>query len=258
MSYIGNPIISTDFPKDTFSGNGSTTAFTMSIAPASVNAVIVVVSGITQDPSTYTISGTTLTFSGAPPSGTNNISVRHLGIAGIPNTPSAGSVVTASIADSNVTTAKIADANITPAKLSTGAPSWDSSGRVLTPNQPAFYGYRTAGNVTGNATVVHNYVVTNIGSYYNSTTGIFTCPVAGVYEIMVGGHAENSQPIVLQIHKNGSMIAEEYSNGAAYAAITLPAIVSCAASDQLSHVVNLGTFWGGNQSGLRMTIKLIG
>ena len=92
MAIIGNPIVSTDFPKDTFSGNGSTTAFTMSIAPASVNAVIVVVSGITQDPSTYTISGTTLTFSGAPPTGTSNISVRHLGVAGIPNTPSAGSV----------------------------------------------------------------------------------------------------------------------------------------------------------------------
>lgn len=92
MSYIGNPIVSTDFPKDTFTGNGSTTAFTMSIAPASVNAVIVIVSGVTQDPSTYTISGTTLTFSAAPPSGTSNISVRHLGVAGIPNTPSAASV----------------------------------------------------------------------------------------------------------------------------------------------------------------------
>jgi len=130
MSYIGNPIVSTDFPKDTFSGNGSTTAFTMSIAPASVNAVIVVVSGITQDPSTYTISGTTLTFSGAPPTGTSNISVRHLGIAGIPNVPSAGSVVTNSIADSNVTAAKIADGVITPAKLSTGYPSWDTSNNL--------------------------------------------------------------------------------------------------------------------------------
>src|SRR4030042_496766 len=98
MSYIGNPIVSTDFPKDTFSGNGSTTAFTMSIAPASVNAVIVAVSGVVQDPSTYTISGTTLTFSAAPPTGTSNISVRHLGVAGIPNTPSAGSVVATSIA----------------------------------------------------------------------------------------------------------------------------------------------------------------
>lgn len=102
MSYIGNPIVSTDFPKDTFSGNGSTTAFTLSVAPASVNAVMVIVSGVTQDPSTYTISGTTLTFSAAPPSGTSNISVRHLGVAGIPNTPSAASVSSSAL--NNLTT----------------------------------------------------------------------------------------------------------------------------------------------------------
>ncbi len=92
MSYIGNPIVSTDFPVDTFSGNGSTTAFTLTQAPASVNAIIVAVSGVLQEPSTYTISGTTLTFTAAPPSGTSNISVRHLGVAGIPNTPASGSV----------------------------------------------------------------------------------------------------------------------------------------------------------------------
>jgi hypothetical protein len=92
MSYIGNPIVSTDFPVDTFSGNGSTTAFTLTQAPASVNAIIVAVSGVLQEPSTYTISGTTLTFTAAPPSGTSNISVRHLGVTGIPNTPASGSV----------------------------------------------------------------------------------------------------------------------------------------------------------------------
>ncbi len=92
MSYIGNPIITTDYPVDTFSGNGSTTAFTLSLAPASVNSILVAVSGVIQDPSTYSVSSTTLTFTAAPPSGTGNISVRHLGVAGIPNTPSAASV----------------------------------------------------------------------------------------------------------------------------------------------------------------------
>ena len=92
MSYIGNSIVSTDFPVDYFSGNGSTTAFTLSIAPASVNAVDVLVSGVSQSPQTYTISGTTLTFSAAPPSGLSNIVVKHRGIAGVPNVPSAGSV----------------------------------------------------------------------------------------------------------------------------------------------------------------------
>lgn len=105
---IGNPIVSTDFPVNYFSGNGSTTAFTLSIAPASVNAIDVQVSGVSQSPQTYTVSGTTLTFSAAPPTGSSNIVVRHLGIAGIPNVPSAGSVVNSSIADATITAAKFA------------------------------------------------------------------------------------------------------------------------------------------------------
>lgn len=45
-------------------------------------------------------------------------------------TLAANTVVTATITDASVTTAKIADANVTPAKLSTGAPSWDTSGNL--------------------------------------------------------------------------------------------------------------------------------
>lgn len=80
MSYIGNSPITAAFLTDTFSGNGSTTAFTMSIAPAGPTSCIVAISGVVQDPSTYSTSGTTLTFSAAPPPGTSNISVRYLGI----------------------------------------------------------------------------------------------------------------------------------------------------------------------------------
>lgn len=164
---IGNPIVSTDFPKDKFSGNGSTTAFTMSIAPASVNSVLVIVSGITQSPDTYTISGTTLTFSAAPPTGTDNILVRHLGVAGTPNTPSAGSVVTSSIADSNVT----------PAKLSTGSPSWDSSGNLSFNSGygsvATAYGCRAWVNFNGTGTVAIR-ASGNVSSITDNGTGDYT------------------------------------------------------------------------------------
>ena len=80
MSYIGNSPISIAFLVDTFSGTGSQTAFTMTVAPANTSSIIVAVTGVLQDPSTYSVSGTTLTFSAAPPSGTSNISVRYLGI----------------------------------------------------------------------------------------------------------------------------------------------------------------------------------
>jgi len=52
----------------------------MTVAPANTSSILVAVTGVVQDPSTYSVSGTTLTFSAAPPSGTSNISVRYLGI----------------------------------------------------------------------------------------------------------------------------------------------------------------------------------
>ena len=80
MSIIGNPLVSAAFLTDQFSGTGSATAFTMSVAPANAASVLVVLSGVVQDPSTYSVAGLTLNFSTAPPAGTNNISVRYLGL----------------------------------------------------------------------------------------------------------------------------------------------------------------------------------
>ena len=79
MPYLGNNPTANfaSVTKDTFSGNGSTTAFTLSKA-ATTNGVAVYVENVRQIPTTaYSVSGTTLTFTGAPPSGTNNIYVMH-------------------------------------------------------------------------------------------------------------------------------------------------------------------------------------
>jgi len=80
MSYIGAQPSTASFPFDQFSGNGSTTAFTLTYAPASTTSIIVAISGVVQNPNLYSVIGTTLTFSPAPPSGTNNISVLYLGL----------------------------------------------------------------------------------------------------------------------------------------------------------------------------------
>lgn len=80
MSYIGASPTSAAYVTDQFSGNGTTVAFTMSVAPANTSSMLVAITGVLQDPSTYSIVGTTLTFSAAPPTGTGNISVRYLGI----------------------------------------------------------------------------------------------------------------------------------------------------------------------------------
>lgn len=120
MSYIGNTAQNQSFAPqvDFFSGNGVTTAFTLSRTPQSVYAITVVIANVPQNPSdAFTLSGNTITFTSAPPSGTNNIYVSYVS----PNTqvvqPGQGTVGTAALVDSSVTTAKIADANVTGTKL---------------------------------------------------------------------------------------------------------------------------------------------
>ncbi|MBY2913766.1 hypothetical protein [Rhizobium leguminosarum] len=62
---------------NTFAGNGSQTVFTLSVDPGSKNNVTANVNGVIQLKSSYTVSGTSLTFSEAPPGDgiDNNIEV---------------------------------------------------------------------------------------------------------------------------------------------------------------------------------------
>ena len=63
---------------DTFTGNGSTTAYSLGITPVDLNAVEVYLNGLYQNVSTLTLSGNTLTFATAPPNGVI-IEVRSVG-----------------------------------------------------------------------------------------------------------------------------------------------------------------------------------
>ena len=97
MAYVGTPIDTTNqfqsLQGNRFSGDARTPAFTLDIAPSSVFDIEVFVENVRQDPnSAYGISGTTLTFTGAPPSGTNNIYVVHQAKAVGTISPAAGTV----------------------------------------------------------------------------------------------------------------------------------------------------------------------
>ena len=80
MAYLGKPAgnRATGTSKDSFNGDGSTTAFTMTKTVHLVTDIEVFVDNVQQEPTTaYTVSATTLTFTEAPANGTNNVYVIH-------------------------------------------------------------------------------------------------------------------------------------------------------------------------------------
>ena len=80
MPYVGAPVLGTfgTGTKDRFSGNNSSTSFTMSRSVSNANDIDVFVENVRQEPSiAYTVSGTTLSFTGTPATGSNNIYVVH-------------------------------------------------------------------------------------------------------------------------------------------------------------------------------------
>ena len=78
-----------------FSGNGSTTGFTLSTTPVSENATQVYINGVYQFKNTYAVSGTTLTFDAAPPNGSSIEALVWSTVA--INTPASASVTNSSL-----------------------------------------------------------------------------------------------------------------------------------------------------------------
>tara|TARA_R100000008_G_scaffold84454_1_gene71884 strand:- start:4539 stop:5171 length:633 start_codon:yes stop_codon:yes gene_type:complete len=86
MPYVGiNKANSQGFittVKDRFSGDNSTTDFTLSQSASGVGDLEVFVGNVQQEPTiAYTVAGTTLSFTEAPSTGTNNIYVLHRGLS---------------------------------------------------------------------------------------------------------------------------------------------------------------------------------
>jgi len=95
MAYLGNSLSVQQYAPQVayFSGNGSTTAFTLPVSVVSAAQIIVSVANVVQNPSSaFTVSGTTLTFTSAPPSGTNNIWVEYTSLQTNTIAPSQGTV----------------------------------------------------------------------------------------------------------------------------------------------------------------------
>ena len=134
MGMIGNqttPGVQFAITNDSYNGDGSTTAFTLSQSVSATTDIEVIVDNVQQSPhdGSYSVSGTALTFSGAPSAGTNNIYViyhgsKHHTTAQV--IPDDGSVHSSKIANLAVTHAKLhtdmdlSTKNVNPITMSTG------------------------------------------------------------------------------------------------------------------------------------------
>jgi hypothetical protein len=111
---------STSFAITQLTGNGSTTAFTLSTQTAE-NNTNVYFDGVYQSKANYSVSGNTLTFSTAPANGVSIEVMASEGITLTIGTPDNGTVTTAKIVDDAVTQAKIADDAVGADQLATSA-----------------------------------------------------------------------------------------------------------------------------------------
>ena len=128
MAFLGNIPTSATFAIDSFNGDNSTVNFTLREAPVATSSILVFVGGIRQHTDTYSVSSTTLTFSEAPPTGTNNIQVLFLGLGASPHIPSDFSVSAIKIQTNAITGDKIAPTTLTGNLLASATITGDKIG----------------------------------------------------------------------------------------------------------------------------------
>jgi len=207
-AFVQKEITSTDLKASDFTGDGSTTSFTLGYSAVKSNT-FVYIDGVYQLKNTYSVSGTTITFSTAPPLNSVIEVVIAAFTTSIINTPSADSVGTAQLQDNAVTTAKIVDANVTTAKIADDAVTAAKIASV-----PIAVGITTVVTATSLTATVNTHV------YVSAATQTITLPASPTIGQRVLVTVGNFTDTV--VGRNGSNImgsATDFTMDAAYLSI---------------------------------------
>ena len=245
MAYVGTPIDTQNqfqsLVGKRFSGDASTTAFTLDVAPSSTLDIEVFVENVRQDPnSAYSLSGTTLTFAAAPPSGTNNIYVVHQAKAVGTISPAAGTVNADSFDNTVISghTALATKPDATDEFLVSDAGTIKRIDYSLLSQVSVADQFRLTTSFTDNAEPIASNLErvdgdgqgTITGSQMSNSSGVFTFPSTGIYYVsfdaMVAvvntGHAESDGNAQIHVDngngsgfnsRTGAKFSLHYNNG---------------------------------------------
>jgi len=191
-------VVSTALETNEFVGDGATTAFTLGSTAYKQNA-FVYINGVYQVKSSYSVSGTTLSFSVAPPVN----SIIEIVVAGFTTSiiglPAENSIGAVHIQDDAVTTPKIADDAVTADKIA---------------SEPIAVGIVTVATAFSMTATVNTHV------YVSASTQTITLPVSPTIGQRVMVTVGNFEDTV--IAGNGSNImasATDFTMDAAYLSI---------------------------------------
>ena len=245
MSYLGQEPEFASYPSKLFSGDGSTTDFTLDHAPPNDAALLVFIDGVRQDTNAFSLSGTTLQMSAAPPSGTDNVEVVHLGLKVDVGTPGDSTVTSAKIADGAIVNADInASAAIALSKLASDPSNASNltSGTVATARlgagtassstflrgdqtyaaamTPAFMGRGSGGSISSGTWVKADFgeeTFDTDSTFDYTTNDRWTPGVAGTYFVSAHAHINALANAQLErakvaIYKNGSLYLDSQQN----------------------------------------------
>jgi len=222
MAYIGNQSGTTGFSKipakqDLTGATG--TSLTLTHAVASAEGIDLFINNVRQEPTeAYSVGsdGVTVTLTGSVVA-TDDIYVVYNSLAQQTSTHPSNQALqatsgtfssTLAVTGATTATGGLNVGTIKEATGSTTAMNVDSSGIVTTPARPAFWAYKADDTgILAAGTYVFNVAPVNVGNCYNTTNGVFTAPVAGLYHFsvslqMFGANSARS----IQYYINGSQV----------------------------------------------------
>ena len=129
----------------------------------------------------------------------------------------------------------------------------DTEGRYTASKQPSFAAYKNANSYTASGDLVFDQTRHNVGGHYSTSTGRFTAPVTGSYQInFYSIHRGNANNFYAAVYKNGGQINGGYihwthpSLGSQWDYIAYSQVLYLNANDYINMWSAQSVIWHGN------------